>query len=125
MDATFSKIDRIDPSYFQRSPRIDIEDETKISADQSTATSFYANKPDGPVNFISELFFLTVAAHHYGLEAANSKLIQLQKNLKFMEKRLEEIESERQKFSHVSGVLCDVETQTDGERAESNAAVYV
>ena len=102
MDATFSKIDKIDPTYLRRSPRVDIMDETKINADQNTADRYYANKVEGPPNFISEIFFLTVAAHHYGLEAASSKLVQLQRDLKYMEKRLGEIESERQKFEHVS-----------------------
>lgn len=102
MDATFSKIDKIDPTYLRRCPRVHIKDETKINADQKTADDFYATKVEGPPNFISEIFFLTVAAHHYGLEAASSKLVQLQRDLKFMEKRLGEIESERQKFEHVS-----------------------
>ena len=102
MDATFSKVDKIDPSYLRKSPRIEIEDETKINADQNTADRFYADRIEGPSNFISEVFFLAVAAHHYGSEAASSKLVQLQRDLKFMEKRLEEIENERQKFVHVS-----------------------
>ena len=102
MDATFSKVDKIDSTYLRKSPRINIKDETKINADQITADRFYAHKVEGSSNFISEIFFLTVAAHHYGSEAASSKLVQLQRDLKYMEKRLEEIENERQKFTHVS-----------------------
>ena len=98
MDATFSKIDRIDVDYLRRSPRIDIKEETKINADQNASDEFYGVVMDGKSNFISEAFFLTLAAHHYGGEAANAKMSQLEKSLKRMEKHVEEIELERHKF---------------------------
>lgn len=98
MDATFSKIDRIDVNYLQRSPRVNIKDETKLNADQNASDRFYSEAADGKSNFISEIFFLTLAAHHYGGEAANAKLNQLEKDLKRMEKHIEEIELDRHKF---------------------------
>jgi len=101
MDATFSKIDRIDVDYLRRNPRVSIEDETKINADQKTADAFYAQKADGNNNFISEVFFLTVAAHHYGTEAAVTQQEQRKKNLKYMEKDVERFEAERARYSQV------------------------
>lgn len=98
MDATFSKIDRIDVNYLRRSPRVDIKEETKLNADQNTSDRFYSNRAEGTSNFISEIFFLTLAAHHYGSEAANSTLSHLEKDLKRFEKRIEEIELERHKW---------------------------
>jgi ubiquitin conjugation factor E4 B len=98
MDATFSKIDKIDIGYLRRSPRVDIKDETKINADEKTSDEFYGTKLDGASNFISEVFFLTVAAHHYGTEAANSKLSSLQKDVKWLKKELEKFETERHKY---------------------------
>ncbi|KNG44905.1 ubiquitin conjugation factor e4 [Stemphylium lycopersici] len=98
MDATFSKIDRIDIDYLRRSPRVDIQDETKINADQKTSDDFYSTQVPGTNNFISEVFFLTVAAHHYGLEAANAKLSSLQKDVKWLEKELAKLEVERPKY---------------------------
>lgn len=98
MDATFSKIDRIDVDYLRRKPRVDIKEETKLNADQHTSDEFYGKTADGTSNFISEVFFLTLAAHHYGTEAANSTLSQLDKDLKRIEKHLEEIELDRHKF---------------------------
>ncbi len=98
MDATFSKIDRIDVDYLRRKPRVDIKEETKLNADQHTSDEFYSKTADGTSNFISEVFFLTLAAHHYGTEAANSTLNQLDKDLKRIEKHLEEIELDRHKF---------------------------
>ncbi|KAF1928714.1 ubiquitin conjugation factor E4 [Didymella exigua CBS 183.55] len=98
MDASFSKIDRIDIDYLRRAPRVDIEDETKINADEKMSEEFYSTKADGVSNFISEVFFLTVAAHHYGTEAANSKLSSLQKDVKWLKKELEKFETERHKY---------------------------
>ena len=99
MDATFLKIDRIDVDYLRRKPRVDIREETKLNADQNASDRFYSETTGGTSNFISEVFFLTLAAHHYGSEAAASKLDQLDKDLKRMEKSVEDIELERHKFS--------------------------
>ena len=98
MDAKFSKIDRIDVDYLRRSPRINIKDETKLNADQIASDSFYNTPVAGTSNFISEVFFLALAAHHYGTEATNSMLVQLDKNLRHMEKQITEIELDRHKF---------------------------
>jgi ubiquitin conjugation factor E4 B len=102
MDATFSKIDRIDVEYLRRKPRVSIEDETKVNADQHESDEFYGHIAPGTNNFITEVFFLTVASHHYGTEAVNTKLGQLQKDVKWMEKQLEKFELERHKYSQVS-----------------------
>ncbi|KAK5171080.1 Ubiquitin conjugation factor E4 [Saxophila tyrrhenica] len=99
MDARFSKVDRIDPNYLKRDPRVDVSDETKINADQKAADEFYSsNKAEGTSNFISEVFFLTVAAHHYGTEAAQTRMGSMKKSAQRMEKDLEQFESERHKF---------------------------
>jgi ubiquitin conjugation factor E4 B len=99
MDASFSKIDRIEVDYLRRTPRVDIKDETKINADDKAAEEFYSQSASGTNNFISEVFFLTVAAHHYGTEAANSKLSNLQKDVKWLTKELVKIETERHKYA--------------------------
>ncbi|KAL9098844.1 MAG: hypothetical protein Q9163_005565 [Psora crenata] len=98
MDASFSKIDRIDVNYLRRNPRVDIREETKLNADQNASDTFYSKPAEGTNNFISEVFFLTLAAHHYGIEAATSTMSQLDKDLKRMKKHLEEVELDRHKF---------------------------
>ncbi|KAL8881645.1 MAG: hypothetical protein Q9198_001190, partial [Flavoplaca austrocitrina] len=98
MDAEFSKIDRIDVEYLRRQPRIDIKEETKLNMDQGSADRFYERTAEGSNNFISEVFFLTLAAHHYGTESTNQMLSQLEKDLKRMEKHIEEIEVDRHKW---------------------------
>lgn len=101
MDNTFSKVDRIDIRYFRRNPRLDIKDETKLNADQSRSDAFYANNVDKePNNFITEIFFLTLAAHHYGSEATNSKMKSMDKDIKYLEKNIGLIEAERVKMAN-------------------------
>lgn len=98
MDATFSKISKIDIDYLRRNPRVNITDETKINADQNASDKFYATKAEGTSNFISEVFFLTLAAHHYGSDAIAIKLRNLEKDIKYFEKQIAQLQSERLKF---------------------------
>ncbi|KAJ5172455.1 hypothetical protein N7492_005048 [Penicillium capsulatum] len=100
MDASFTKIDRIDAQYLHRDSRIDMRDETKINADQHASDAFYAKKAEGTSNFITEIFFLTVAAHHYGSESLTSKLEQLEKDLRHMESTITKLELERHKWAN-------------------------
>lgn len=105
MDTTFSKIDRIDIGYFRREPRVDIKEETKLNADQAQSDNFYSQKLDGSSNFISEVFFLTLAAHHYGSEATNAKLKNLDKDIKYYEKHIKKLEADRVKFINTPAQL--------------------
>ncbi|GKZ85214.1 hypothetical protein AnigIFM56816_010980 [Aspergillus niger] len=98
MDASFTKIDRVDANYLHRNPRVDMRDETKINADQHASDAFYSKKAEGTSNFITEIFFLTVAAHHYGSESLTSKLEQLEKDLRHMESTINKFELERHRW---------------------------
>lgn len=100
LDSTFSKVDRIDVNYFRRNPRVDIKEETKINADQAQSDAFYAQKVDGTSNFITEVFFLALAAHHYGSEAVNAKIKNLDRDIKFYEKHIARMEAERVKVAN-------------------------
>ncbi|EXJ58547.1 ubiquitin conjugation factor E4 B [Cladophialophora yegresii CBS 114405] len=98
MDAQFSKMDRVDVDYLRRHPRVDIKDETKINSDQEHSDEYYKNQLEGTNNFISECFFLTVAAHHYGTEAARNMLKDMDRSLKHMAKQIEEFETQRHRY---------------------------
>lgn len=76
-----------------------MRDETKINADQQKSDEFYSKKVEGENNFITEIFFLTVAAHHYGSESLTAKLEQLEKDLKHMESTINKFESERHRWA--------------------------
>jgi ubiquitin conjugation factor E4 B len=107
MDHTFSKVDRIDVNYLRRNPRVEINDETKINADQKASDEFYATTVDGESNFISEVFFLTVAAHHYGTEALHAYLTKLEREVKHFEKEVAKMELQRARYATVSTPLSD------------------
>ncbi|SMR61144.1 unnamed protein product [Zymoseptoria tritici ST99CH_1E4] len=111
MDASFSKIEKIDVDYLRRDPRVDISDETKINADQKASDEFYSHKADGKSNFISEVFFLTVAAHHYGTEAAQTRMTTMRKSVKRAEKDQEQFEAERHKYINDPRYLARYEEQ--------------
>ena len=98
MDAQFSKMDRVDIDYLRRNPRVDIKEETKINSDQDHSDEFYKDQLEGTNNFISECFFLTVAAHHYGTEAARNMLKEMDRNLKHMARQIEEFETQRSRY---------------------------
>ena len=102
MDNTFSKVSKIDVDYLRRNPRIEMGDETKLNADQATADAFYGREVGGESNFISEIFFLTLAAHHYGLGATNSKLKELDREIKHVEGAIKQIEDQMAKIQGVS-----------------------
>ncbi|KAF2864065.1 hypothetical protein K470DRAFT_254395 [Piedraia hortae CBS 480.64] len=98
MDASFAKIDRIDVDYFRRNPRVDISDETKINADQKTSDEFYSQQATGSHGFISECFFLAVAAHHYGTESTQEHMSKLKKTVKHYEKEVRSMESDKSRL---------------------------
>ncbi|KAJ2929747.1 hypothetical protein H1R20_g7337, partial [Candolleomyces eurysporus] len=67
MDVNFSKIDRIDPYFYAHSKRIELGEETRISATSEEATRWAKqNKPTEAPKFVSNIFFLTIAMAHYG-----------------------------------------------------------
>ncbi|RMY05567.1 hypothetical protein D0867_09983 [Hortaea werneckii] len=113
LDATFSKIDKIDPNYLRRSPRVDISDETKINADQKTADEFFSRPAEGTNGFVSECFFLTVAAHHYGTEAAQDRMGMMRKSVKRIEQDLVAFEADRHKYVNDQRYLAIFDKRVD------------
>ncbi|KAK9466349.1 ubiquitin elongating factor core-domain-containing protein [Lipomyces arxii] len=98
VDATFSKLDKIDPLYYKKSDRIDIKEEVKLDADQQSFDKYIAERVDGTPNFISEVFFLNVASHYYGLGGAMHIQTQLANDIKDMEKHLQRLEEEQRNW---------------------------
>ncbi|TQS39346.1 hypothetical protein Golomagni_00131 [Golovinomyces magnicellulatus] len=111
MDLSFSKIDKIDINYFRKNPRIDIKEETKLNADQDASNNYYNVTLEGSSNFISEVFFLTMAAHHYGNGGTISMLKSLGKDIEYLEQKISQIELERPKIAHNPQHLARFEEQ--------------
>ncbi|EEB07588.1 ubiquitin-protein ligase E4 [Schizosaccharomyces japonicus yFS275] len=85
LDLNFTKIDRVEIEYLRRSPRIDIREETKLDADQKASDEFYSKKDSGKSNFISEIFFLNLAFHYYGINGSYKAFEQLLNGIRDME----------------------------------------
>ena len=111
MEANFSRMERIDIDYLRRKPRVDISDETKLNADQAQSDKFYAAKAGGESKFVSELFFLNMAAHHYGSGAAQQKLKDLDREIKHMERQLAILEEHIRKASHSNALAATIAKQ--------------
>ncbi|CAK7264291.1 Ubiquitin conjugation factor E4 [Sporothrix epigloea] len=98
MEASFARMERIEIDYLRRKPRIDISDETKLNADQAQADAFYAKTAEGETKFVSELFFLNMASHHYGTGAAGQKFKDMDREIKHMEEQFAVLEEEKKKL---------------------------
>ncbi|CAJ0762983.1 24042_t:CDS:10 [Entrophospora sp. SA101] len=97
MDAQYSKIDRIDIDYFRKSKRIDISQATKINANQQDSESYYSSSLENTnaPNFISEIFFLTIAIHHYGPLHCFEKYNNLIRDLSELQKQYDRMKAEQ------------------------------
>ncbi|KAK7469287.1 Ubiquitin conjugation factor E4 [Stygiomarasmius scandens] len=90
MDATYSKIDKIDPFYYARSKRIDIHEETRIKATSEEAGKWAEGIPPGPApNFISDIFYLTIAMSHYGYQKTIQNYTDLAKVMDDIQRHLD------------------------------------
>ncbi|KAG2129448.1 ubiquitin elongating factor core-domain-containing protein [Suillus clintonianus] len=68
MDASYTKMNRIDPYYFSVSTRIDLKEETRIKATSDEAAQWVEESKSKAAtpHFISEIFYLCNALGHYG-----------------------------------------------------------
>ncbi|EGN98229.1 hypothetical protein SERLA73DRAFT_109617 [Serpula lacrymans var. lacrymans S7.3] len=68
MDARYTKIDRIDTLYYAVSQRLDLKEETRIKATSDEAAKWVEENRDNASapNFISDIFYLSLALSHYG-----------------------------------------------------------
>ncbi|KLU81655.1 ubiquitin conjugation factor E4 [Magnaporthiopsis poae ATCC 64411] len=98
MDPSFTKVGRIDTDYLRRNPRVSIKDETKLNADQQQSDDFYSKKADGTTNFISEVFFLGLAAHNYGNQSIAERLKAMDRTNDSFRRNLEAFEAERHRL---------------------------
>ncbi|KAI0346029.1 hypothetical protein BDW22DRAFT_1353692 [Trametopsis cervina] len=98
MDANYSKIDRIDPLYYARSNRIDLKEETRINATSSEAEEWreqqQAQVQGQPPKFLSEIFYLTLAMNHYGLQKTISALDELSREHSEITRHLEQLQGD-------------------------------
>lgn len=97
-DLYFIKIDRIDRLYYAYTSRLNIKEETRINATSDEASQWaQANElaPGAPSpNFISDVYFLTLAMFHYGFLKTVDIFEEYAKDLDDVKKRLEQAETD-------------------------------
>jgi len=69
MDADYSKLNRVSPTYVVHSSRINLEGQTRLAATSEEVSKWAESlpAPTAPPNFITEIFYLTGAFNHIGL----------------------------------------------------------
>lgn len=106
----YAQIDRIDPSYYAHSSRINLKDETRINATSDEAEQWRnRNKVSegiiisykdvvtvyslivvaAPPNFISDIYYLTLALNHYGYQKTISTFEDLSRQHDEMQRHLD------------------------------------
>ncbi|THH28275.1 hypothetical protein EUX98_g5915 [Antrodiella citrinella] len=97
MDANYTKIDRIDINYFNQSNRINIAEETRVNATSEEAEKWRkenSSTNSAPPNFITEIFYLTLAMNHFGYQKTISSFEELVKQADDMARHREELEGD-------------------------------
>ncbi|KAH9819920.1 ubiquitin elongating factor core-domain-containing protein [Melampsora americana] len=98
LDPQFSKIDKVDPLYFKHSKRLNIMDETKISATKEESDAFLTPEESNgstPVNFISEIFFLNVAIFRLGILSVAKNWDTRAREIEDMKKEVNRLKEDR------------------------------
>ncbi|TPX46860.1 hypothetical protein SeMB42_g02682 [Synchytrium endobioticum] len=100
IDTKYSKIHLIDVDYFKYSSRIIITDHTCINSDTNFAEDYFnswrTSQSETPVaNFISDIYYLTLAAQHYGFLSAVRNYGSLLKGTEDLMKQLDGMRSQR------------------------------
>jgi ubiquitin conjugation factor E4 B len=83
IDGTFSKLRLIDPYYFAKEGRIELGEVTRINSDQEATDAYFKELKDSDAgeksNFVTDLFYVTVCALHYGLGAVVREIKELKR----------------------------------------------
>ncbi|EGF97776.1 uncharacterized protein MELLADRAFT_118656 [Melampsora larici-populina 98AG31] len=98
LDPQFSKIDKVDPLYFKHSKRLNIMEETKISATKEECDAFLTQEDSSgstPVNFISEIFFLNVAIFRLGILSVAKNWETRARDIEDLKKELNRLKEDR------------------------------
>ncbi|KAF9194266.1 hypothetical protein BGZ51_000426 [Haplosporangium sp. Z 767] len=67
LDSNHSKIDKISQTFFRGKAKIDISKETRICAPKEVVDAYAGSDSPASINFISDIFFLTLGFHHIGV----------------------------------------------------------
>ncbi|KAH9922853.1 ubiquitin elongating factor core-domain-containing protein [Epithele typhae] len=97
MDSQYSKMDKIDPAYYAHSSRIDLSEETRINATNEEAEEWRTQNEtiSAPPNFISDIFYLTLAVNHIGQQKLTNNVEELMKQYDDIRRNLEILQEDQ------------------------------
>ncbi|EMD39878.1 hypothetical protein CERSUDRAFT_63413 [Gelatoporia subvermispora B] len=96
-DVNYSKIDRIDALYFAHSNRINLKEETRVNATSEQAEQWRKQHEESNAtapNFISDIYYLTLAMNHYGYQKTVDSFEDLAKQYDEMSRHLEMLQGD-------------------------------
>ncbi|KAI0755049.1 ubiquitin elongating factor core-domain-containing protein [Daedaleopsis nitida] len=96
MDGQYSKMDKIDASYYAHSTRIDLKEETRVNAtnDEADAWTKENAATTAPPNFISDIYYLTLAANHIGQQKIVNSIEHLAREYDDIRRHIEAIQGD-------------------------------
>lgn len=73
-----------------------------MNAESKESEAFYANnKVEGENHFITEVFFLAAASHHYALVSTQNSFENLERDIPELERHIQRMEADRPKYQGV------------------------
>ncbi|KAI9209353.1 ubiquitin elongating factor core-domain-containing protein [Polychytrium aggregatum] len=105
MDPKFSKVHLIDPHYFKHSQRLAcvVDEQTRINSDKISADAYFQewraeNPTPAAANFVSEVFYLALAFHHYGSLSIIRTYGSFLKEVEEMRKQIDRMRAEKERL---------------------------
>ncbi|KAI0770227.1 ubiquitin elongating factor core-domain-containing protein [Fomes fomentarius] len=97
MDAQYSKMGKIDSAYYAHSSRLDLSDETRINATNEEAEKWRKENEatTTPPNFISEIFYLSLAVNHTGQQKIVNNFEELARQYEDIRRHLEVLQGDQ------------------------------
>ncbi|WFD31009.1 RING-type E3 ubiquitin transferase [Malassezia sp. CBS 17886] len=131
VEPTYSKMDRIDPTYLRRQQRWDTRTLTRVHSTEADAVAWMdgtareegAARVDEAPNFITEVFYIAARLSSVALGKAMRRVDEREKEMDRLQKRVDELEGDRtswQTLPHASSVEHIVKrAQAQGDRLHS------
>ncbi|KAJ3035323.1 hypothetical protein HK097_004237, partial [Rhizophlyctis rosea] len=100
MDTNMTRLQLVDPDWFVYANRLDVSEDTKINSDKESYESYVNDwKSQNPShkepNFVSDVFYLTLALHHYGFLSTIRNYTTLTKEADELRKAVKRMQQDR------------------------------
>lgn len=97
LDSSFSKLNLIDAEYLKACRRFSPKHPTKLNSTPEEEKAYYdenQQQEGKPSNFVTEVFFMTLAFHHLSVHRSFLTLKDINRNIKELQKAVEEMKAE-------------------------------